>query len=371
MGNGLQLSDEQLALRGAAAILVSDFADARPPVAVDAARWRHIADLGWTAVHAPESPDGIGLSAVEVALLMEETGCGLMRSPFLANVVLAQTALLAAAPEWAGEFACLRHRGGLGNEEAFSKLGIARERRLAGGGWVGLRWPTQHGGRAPSLELQLASHEECVRAGGPGRLGHIGEPLLAPTLIELGTPEQQARVVPGIREGREFWCQGYWESGAGSDLAAILTRCWQDGAATNPDCVLGEPGDAWRVVVAAPGFERETSALGQQLHFVHETQLVIDAAKGSGAACDREIRERITDAWIGCPALHHSASRIVATRAGLMRRVSSMCIAQWHRTLGQLVTDLLGDSGRCACRRHRGPPATSIFLLARRHHLCS
>src|SRR5690606_24057028 len=109
-------------------------------------------------------------------------------------------------------------------------LRIAWERQLADGGWVGLSWPKEYGGRALPLELQLAYHEEYVRAGGPGRMGHIGETLLAPTLIELGTAEQQARFLPGIRQGLEYWCQGYSEPGAGSDLAAISTRCWQDGA---------------------------------------------------------------------------------------------------------------------------------------------
>lgn len=317
--------------------------------------------------------------------------------------------------ELTGEFACLRHRGGPGDEEAFPELRIAWERRLAAGGWIGLSWPKQHGGRALSLELQLAFHEEYVRAGGPGRLGHIGETLLAPTLIELGTLEQQARFLPGIREGREFWCQGYSEPGAGSDLAAISTRCWQDGAvwrlqgqkvwtslahesdwifvlarstpgsvgrdgltfllvplaqagieiqpirqmtgesefnavffdgaATDADCIVGKPGDGWRVAMALLGFERGTSTLGQQMHFVHEMQLVIDAAKASGAARDPAIRERISDAWIGLRALRHNALRMLASSEGSVRRESLMykyAWSNWHRTLGQLAMDVLG-----------------------------
>ena len=71
-------------------------------------------------------------------------------------------------------------------------------------------------------------HEEYVRCGGPGRLGHIGETLLAPTLIAHGTIEQQQRFLPGILAGQTYWAQGYSEPGAGSDLAAVRTRARRD-----------------------------------------------------------------------------------------------------------------------------------------------
>lgn len=67
-------------------------------------------------------------------------------------------------------------------------------------------------------------NEEYARAGGPGRSGHIGETLLAPTLIAHGTEEQKNRFLPPIRNGEEFWCQGYSEPNAGSDLANISTK---------------------------------------------------------------------------------------------------------------------------------------------------
>jgi alkylation response protein AidB-like acyl-CoA dehydrogenase len=72
-------------------------------------------------------------------------------------------------------------------------------------------------------------HEEYVRAGGPGRLGHIGETLLAPTLMAFGTAEQQQRFLPGIRAGTAYWAQGYSEPNAGSDLANVRTRARRDG----------------------------------------------------------------------------------------------------------------------------------------------
>jgi len=127
-----------------------------------------------------------------------------------------------------GEFAQLRHRGGPGDEHSFVEERKAWEQKLARGGWTCIGWPTEHGGRAASIEQQVIFNEEYARAGGPGRIGHIGETLMGPTLIAYGSAEQQARYLPGIREGRDFWCQGYSEPAAGSDLANVKTRAEQD-----------------------------------------------------------------------------------------------------------------------------------------------
>lgn len=123
-----------------------------------------------------------------------------------------------------GEFAPLRHASGLGSPGYEPALAKRWEQQLAAGGWTGLGWPRQHGGRELPLAQQVIFHEEYVRCGGPGRLGHIGETLLAPTLMAHGTPELQARFLPGILAGQTYWAQGYSEPGAGSDLAAVRTR---------------------------------------------------------------------------------------------------------------------------------------------------
>lgn len=123
-----------------------------------------------------------------------------------------------------GSFATLKGLHGPGEPGFDPDQARAWERALAAGGWTAVGWPREHGGRGWSLAKQVAFHEEYANSGGPGRLGHIGEQLLAPTLLMHGTPEQQARFLPPIREGREFWAQGYSEPGAGSDLAAVRTR---------------------------------------------------------------------------------------------------------------------------------------------------
>ena len=131
-----------------------------------------------------------------------------------------------------GRFATLKHRGGPGDEEADPVLRKEWERELARGGWTCVGWPTEAGGRGLSIAQQVIFFEEYARAGGPGRMGHIGEGLIGPALIKYGTPAQQARFLPKIIDGTEFWAQGYSEPNAGSDLANVQTRCWQEADGT-------------------------------------------------------------------------------------------------------------------------------------------
>jgi alkylation response protein AidB-like acyl-CoA dehydrogenase len=104
------------------------------------------------------------------------------------------------------------------------------ERELGRGGWIGLGWAEDgYGNRRASLTQQVVWAEEYARSRAPARSGHIGEKLLAPTLIAHGTPEQKARFLPPVARGEELWCQGYSEPGAGSDLAGIRTAAVRDG----------------------------------------------------------------------------------------------------------------------------------------------
>jgi alkylation response protein AidB-like acyl-CoA dehydrogenase len=128
-----------------------------------------------------------------------------------------------------GEFLAMRGCQGPGDDSFAPALAKRWEQCLAAGGWVGMGWPAAHGGRDLPLAQQVAFHEAYVRAGGPGRIGHIGEQLLAPTLMAYGTPAQQQRFLPGIRAGTSYWAQGYSEPDAGSDLANVKTRAKREG----------------------------------------------------------------------------------------------------------------------------------------------
>jgi alkylation response protein AidB-like acyl-CoA dehydrogenase len=127
------------------------------------------------------------------------------------------------------DFAVVRGRGGPGDEHALFDERLAWERHLGAHGWTCVGWPVEHGGRGLSLRRHVIYYEEYARARAPGRLGHIGEGLLGPTIIAFGSASQQQRFLPRIVAGEELWCQGYSEPNAGSDLANIATRAERDG----------------------------------------------------------------------------------------------------------------------------------------------
>ncbi|WP_053846144.1 acyl-CoA dehydrogenase family protein [Streptomyces sp. NRRL B-24085] len=107
------------------------------------------------------------------------------------------------------------------------------ERTLGKSGWIGLGWSESgYGNRTATLTQQVVWAEEYARSGAPPRSGHIGEKLLAPTLLAHGTDEQKARFLPPVAAGEELWCQGYSEPGAGSDLAGVRTRAARAGDGT-------------------------------------------------------------------------------------------------------------------------------------------
>lgn len=128
-----------------------------------------------------------------------------------------------------GDFAALKGLGGPGREhEAFEER-LAWNRHLAAAGLTCLGWPVEHGGRGLSVAHRVAFYEEYAKADAPDKVNHLGEELVGPTLIAFGTPAQQQRFLPAIRDVTELWCQGYSEPGAGSDLANVATSAVLDG----------------------------------------------------------------------------------------------------------------------------------------------
>ncbi len=104
------------------------------------------------------------------------------------------------------------------------------QRTLYDGGWAGINWPKEHGGRGLPPDQLLIWYEECARVHAP-HWGCMATALMhaGPTLIVRGTEEQRAYHLPRILKGESVWCQGWSEPGAGSDLASLTTRGDIDG----------------------------------------------------------------------------------------------------------------------------------------------
>jgi alkylation response protein AidB-like acyl-CoA dehydrogenase len=103
------------------------------------------------------------------------------------------------------------------------------QRKLYNGGWAGISWPKDYGGRGATLIEQAIFLEELARARAPQLIGTIGLSLVGPTIIAMGTREQKERYLSTILSGEEIWCQGFSEPNAGSDLAALGTKAIRDG----------------------------------------------------------------------------------------------------------------------------------------------
>jgi alkylation response protein AidB-like acyl-CoA dehydrogenase len=106
----------------------------------------------------------------------------------------------------------------------------AWQRKQFDGGWAGISWPTEYGGRGLSLVEQLIWFEEYALADAPpsGAM-FIGLSHGGPTLIVKGNAAQKAAHLPPILRGDHIWCQGFSEPGAGSDLASLKTSAEIDG----------------------------------------------------------------------------------------------------------------------------------------------
>lgn len=95
-------------------------------------------------------------------------------------------------------------------------------------GWAAPSWPVEYGGPGWGVMQRHIFAAECARAGAPG-LAPMGLRMVGPVIMGFGTPEQKAHYLPRILSGEDYWCQGYSEPQAGSDLAALALRAVRDG----------------------------------------------------------------------------------------------------------------------------------------------
>lgn len=111
----------------------------------------------------------------------------------------------------------------------FEKQDFVRwQKLLRGRDWFAGAWPEEHGGKGWSLDRQLAFVQETGRVGAPLVIPY-GVNMVGPVLYTFGDEAQKARHLPGILSSDVWWCQGYSEPNAGSDLASLKTTAVRDG----------------------------------------------------------------------------------------------------------------------------------------------
>jgi alkylation response protein AidB-like acyl-CoA dehydrogenase len=101
--------------------------------------------------------------------------------------------------------------------------------RLAQRGWLVQSWPAEYGGRDASPWRHLILGEEMWRAGEPRSSQYMNVNWVGPTIMRFGSEAQKRRYLPPIARGEAFWCQGFSEPEAGSDLVALRTQALRQG----------------------------------------------------------------------------------------------------------------------------------------------
>ncbi len=109
------------------------------------------------------------------------------------------------------------------------RAGKAWQRKLYDGGWAGITWPKEYGGRGGTPEQQRVFAQEQSKFEAPVGLFAVGIGMAGPTIMVHGTEEQKQRFLEPMLRGDVVWCQLFSEPGAGSDLAGLSTRAERDG----------------------------------------------------------------------------------------------------------------------------------------------
>jgi alkylation response protein AidB-like acyl-CoA dehydrogenase len=114
-------------------------------------------------------------------------------------------------------------------DEIFVAEGKKWQRAIYDGGYAGITWPVEFGGRGGTFVEAMIFRQEEAKFDVAASLFAVGIGMAGPTIIGHGTDEQRRRYLPAMLRGEEVWCQLFSEPGAGSDLASLSTRAVRDG----------------------------------------------------------------------------------------------------------------------------------------------
>jgi len=142
-----------------------------------------------------------------------------------------------------------------------------------------------------------------------------------------------------------------------------------NGAVTAAENVVGDPGNGWQVAMGTLAFERGVSTLGQQMLFKNELDEIIMIANENGEAHNPMIRQRIAKAWRGLQIMRASALRMLSTAdSGTLsgpQYTYKIFWASWHRELGELAMDVMGQSGDIVDAEYKMSELSRLYLFSR------
>jgi alkylation response protein AidB-like acyl-CoA dehydrogenase len=297
-----------------------------------------------------------------------------------------------------GEFACHPGVGGP-TDDSWWELRLAWERELAAGGWLGITWPVEYGGRGGTLEEELVFLEEHFRARAPYWVGVHGRDLFGPTLLHAGSATQKARFLPRIMSCDEMWGQGFSEPEAGSDLGGVKTRAVLEGdewvlngqkiwmtfgtradwlyvlCRTDPHAPKHRGLSLILVPARQPGVEvRPIRNLANGEEFAEvffsdartRADLVVGPVDGAWSVVMGTVgTERGTTVLPYQAAFEQQLHDLVRELRARGRTADPLFWSQWHRDLGELMMDLLGADATVVGEGWSLDPFQTVFLNSR------
>jgi alkylation response protein AidB-like acyl-CoA dehydrogenase len=150
---------------------------------------------------------------------------------------------------------------------------------------------------------------------------------------------------------------------------AEFAEVFFDGAEALEVDRVGAEGEGWKVAMALLGFERGVSTLAQQMQFRNELDEIVSLAKANGKARDPVMRQKLAQAHAGLKIMRYNALRMLASaESGALSPEAytyKLYWSQWHRDLGELAMDVLGQDGELALADGRLPSLPNMYLMSR------
>ena len=305
---------------------------------------RHLAAHGWTCVGWPQEHGGRGLGLVQQVIFHEEyaradaparvnhLGEELLGPTLIAFGTEAQQARFLPRIRAVEELWCQGYsEPGAGSDLANVQT---KARLVSTGSTTGAEWVVD-GQKVWTSNAHLSDWIFVLARTEPGSTRHHGLSFL---LLPLDQEGVEVRPIEQLTGGSEF------------------NEVFFDGARTDADLVVGEPGQGWGVAMGLLGFERGVSVLGQMVGFRRELDALVALARENGAIEDPVLRDRLAGAKVGLEVMRLNALRGLSAvsggedsaAGGGAASIAKLVWATWHQQLGRLAMDVLGPAGLLA-----------------------